>query len=195
MLLFLHIFLCYFNTRGRLTTLLAPNGSFLLSFQLPLIMCSPLLLSLPWYPVTNSMSKVFEGSHPRLKFQFLFQLPMLKTAAVGLLAVLWSRLSSAGWLISWFNLRSLYTGSSISCSPRAKQSHPRRPGPHCTRASGQVPLVLFHAASCGEQDFSIAVAMFQESNHPCRIAHQASDSIVFAAAYWLKKITKPRICM
>lgn len=140
------------------------------------------------------MPNVFEGLYPRFKFQFLFQLPYLKQQPFICLLIYnldWAQLGSS--------FADLIRGHFTQIHPSAALlglSDPRRPEPHCTWGfrSGylsSLPHGLFWRIV---HVFSIVVELFQESNHQCRIANQASDSVVFADAYWLKKITKSSPC-
>lgn len=84
------------------------------------------------------MFSVFEGSHPRFKFQFLFQLLILKTTTSYLLAVLQSGLNSDGRFSHIAQVQS---------SNHLGLSHPKRLEPHGWKlagAVGQGTLVLLH---------------------------------------------------
>lgn len=135
-----------------------------------------------------------KGCTPDLSSNFCFSYLCLKQQPFICLLFYnlgWAQLGSSFADLIWGHFTQVHPSAAL-----LGLSDPRRPEPHCTRGfrSGylsSLPHGLFWRIA---QVFSIVVALFQESNHQCRIANQASDSIVFADAYWLKKITKPSPC-
>lgn len=167
------------------------------SFQLWLTVHSPFLPTPPKaLSKFNDMCSMFlKGCIPKLGSNFYSSYLCICIKQQPFTCLLFC---SLGWaqvdsLFCWFNLVSLSTSWSSGHSPRATWSRKARAtwlADSWGCASGYFGSLSLNLKRLA-QVFHTVVAMFQENNHQCRNAYQASACVIFTDACWPKQVTGP----